>query len=455
MRTPIRNICLTAAFLFLSAPAWAGLSAKVGTFAQPNSTGNQSITGVGFQPKIVLFWMSAPTGNGSAANVQWGQGVATSSSNRLYFSSSADNNVTNYTGERRATKTSCIGLVAVASATVTVEADFVSMDSDGFTVNWTTVDATARIITYLALGGDLSSANVGTFDTTANSTGNKSITGVGFKPDCVLLIPTGIATSWPVLAGNNTRPGLGMMTASDQGVSSVSWPGAAAALNISKSVQATNEVAENVTVASGSNSSHNTQASYVSMDSDGFTINITHIEATGTSTAYIALKGGRFKIGSFNQATSTGNQVKTGIGFQPVALLMTSINKTTNNAAIQAPATLSLGIGVSGSSEAITISSTSTSSPTSASSDIGSTQIIKMMTAGGASPTTQAAATLSSLDTDGWTLNWGTADATAREIIYLAIGSNSIKTINGLAKASVKTVNGLAVGSVKTWDGLP
>ncbi len=37
---------------------------------------------------------------------------------------------------------------------------------------------------------------------------------------------------------------------------------------------------------------------------------------------------------------------------------------------------------------------------------------------------------------------------------YNDIGSTSIKTIDGLAKASVKTVDGLAIASVKTWNGL-
>jgi hypothetical protein len=43
-----------------------------------------------------------------------------------------------------------------------------------------------------------------------------------------------------------------------------------------------------------------------------------------------------------------------------------------------------------------------------------------MMTAG--TPTTEAIADLVTLDSDGWTVNWTTADATAREILALAIG---------------------------------
>jgi hypothetical protein len=39
--------------------------------------------------------------------------------------------------------------------------------------------------------------------------------------------------------------------------------------------------------------------------------------------------------------------------------------------------------------------------------------------------TTDAEADLNSFDADGFTLNWSTADATAREFIYLAFGSDA------------------------------
>jgi hypothetical protein len=41
------------------------LSAYVGNLSCPASTGNSSTTGVGFQPKIVLFWSNGLTAAGS------------------------------------------------------------------------------------------------------------------------------------------------------------------------------------------------------------------------------------------------------------------------------------------------------------------------------------------------------------------------------------------------------
>jgi hypothetical protein len=60
---------------------------------------------------------------------------------------------------------------------------------------------------------------------------------------------------------------------------------------------------------------------------------------------------------------------------------------------------------------------------------LDSASIIKMLTPGAAgSPTTNAVADLVSFDADGFTLNWTTADATAREILYLAFGSTAVVT---------------------------
>jgi hypothetical protein len=61
-------------------------------------------------------------------------------------------------------------------------------------------------------------------------------------------------------------------------------------------------------------------------------------------------------------------------------------------------------------------------SPTVASRNLDRTKLIKMMTEG-ASPTVQAAADHVSFDSDGQTINWTTADATARQIIVLWIGN--------------------------------
>src|SRR3990167_6849512 len=53
--------------------------------------------------------------------------------------------------DRRALTTACLTHITAGTPTVNAEATFTSMDTLGFTVNWTTTDATARENLYLAL----------------------------------------------------------------------------------------------------------------------------------------------------------------------------------------------------------------------------------------------------------------------------------------------------------------
>ena len=48
-----------------------------------------------------------------------------------------------------------------------------------------------------------------------------------------------------------------------------------------------------------------------------------------------------------------------------------------------------------------------------------------MRTEAGGTPSTNAEADLTTLDSDGFTVNWTTADATAREFYYLLLGSSA------------------------------
>jgi len=166
-----------------------------------------------------------------------------------------------------------------------------------------------------------------------------------------------------------------------------------------------------------------TEADFVSFDSDGFTLNYPTAGGSADVFYYLALRGPQFKVSSFNQATSTGNQSITGAGFTPKASIMISANDVSgNNDAAQAHARASFG-WATGTSErsSFWIGETDNVSPTVARRNIDTTKLIKMMTES-ASPTVNAAADHVSFDSDGQTINWTTADGTARQIIVLWIG---------------------------------
>ena len=67
---------------------------------------------------------------------------------------------------------------------VVAEADLSSWDDTNFTLNWTTNDANAYVIHFIAIGGSDVSARVVDW-TMRTTTGNTTVTGVGFQPDVV------------------------------------------------------------------------------------------------------------------------------------------------------------------------------------------------------------------------------------------------------------------------------
>lgn len=383
------------------------LSTKVGSLTKPTVTGNQAITGVGFTPKIILFFLNNATANGSSAGADIGIGFAVSSTNRGAISGSSDSE----SQTKRNDATKCI-TYKNGSGNPLFAADFVSFDTDGFTINWTTVNASSQIINYLALGGpDLTNAGLVHWTGSA-STGNQSVTGMGFKPDVLI----------------NFCNHLGVNT---DGTGYYYWDFGVAKDTTHRFAQTTLIIPSGTFVDSrigittafirGSDvhSGLFGLADIVSMDSDGFTVNWSTAAGTGDFWT-IGLKGGQYSVGSFSQPSSTGNNAVTGLGFQPTGLLLGSVNDA-GNTTDQTNARQTFG-ATDGTNR---FSLWRGDNQTNGDSDLDRTKIMKMMTEG-ASVTTQAAADITSLDSSGFTFNWSTADATARVVYYLAFGSNAV-----------------------------
>lgn len=399
------------------------LSTKVGSFAANTSTGNQSVTGVGFLPKVIIFMVTNLTASGSLNDINRSFGFAISSSSRVAIGVVADDAHAPHTAHgRRQDNTKCITLIDPA-LTVIFAADLVSMDADGFTINITTTDASARIISYIALGGaDLTNVAIKEW-TTKTSTGAQAITGVGFQPDSIIPLTNMSSVAPPnSLTGPFFQLGFGKSSTEratifhiDQGSSN------------SSRIQRTDKIIE-----TENGGAIFFSADLTSLDADGFTLNWSTANGTARYAYALCLKGPQMKIGSFNQATSTGNQAVTGVGFQPDGLILASFNNVASTSIIQ-HARNSIGFGKSSSERASTWVGGIDQDPSATDTNLDTSSVIKMMTAvGGGTPTTQTVADLVSLDADGFTINNTTVDATSREILFMAFGSTNIESIKTL-----------------------
>lgn len=423
-----------------------GLATKAGSFALNATTGNQSITGLGFQPKAIIFFGNNLTSDTNAANATFLLGFATSPTSRATQGIVGFNGSTpNTDASKGISGTKCLSMNN-SSDTVILDADLVSMDADGFTINITTTNGTAYILNYLALGGtDLTNATVLGFDT-KTSAGNQAYTGAGFQPDALFLMSSSASTT--PASSNSGLLGIGFGTGATARAANSIRIGAAVVLQINEKTQLTNKILNET-----SGGATFLSADLVSLDADGFTLNYTTASATARKSWALCLKGGKYKVGSFNQATSTGNQATTGVGFQPTGLLLTSQNAATS-ASIISDNKLSVGAATSSSARfALWEGDQNGVIPQVSHSDLSRTAVMRMMSHG-ATPTLDAAADFVSLDSDGFTLNWGTADATAREILYLAFGSSaSVATTFTFTGPASGNVNAASTNFIVTPNG--
>lgn len=402
--------------LILCVPCFAGVSVKSGSFTANAGTGSQAVTGVGFQPALVIFRYNNKTADGSAAEAAIGFGACQSSSARFVGMSRASDASANSNTDRILSQARTLSVINSA-ATVVFDADCTSLDSDGFTINIATADGVQRIINYQAYGGtDITNVKIGSYTASGSSQG---VTGVGFQPDMLFLYfanaTTGTAAAFTSGFGITT-------TASSWAFSTSSQDNQASA--VAKRYQRSGK---SLAVLS-STGVLNTECTTSSFDADGFT------EACPTQGSllinYIAIKGGIWKAGAFNQSASTGAQAITGLGVVPKLLTLASYCSTTQ-ATVQTNNRASIGAGTSSSARYVLwYGDTDAAATMITSQNLDRANIIKCGTEAGASPTfTEGVADLTSLDSvGGFTLNWSAADGTQREILYLALGDTAPST---------------------------
>lgn len=397
------------------------LSAKVGSFAKPVVTGNQAVSGVGFQPNTLIMFGNYQTADGSATGqARIGLGFSDGTGNEVI---SNQKGPSNFQCIQVSTKNYSLSLGGgqIASSSLS------SFGVDGFTNNWTTSNAVATIVNYIALGGSTITNSKVLNNTAATVGGNQVFSGVGFKPDAVI-ITTMINTA---AAGGYIGYSFSILGNTSY---SNSYSIAGAGSFIMASAQ-TNNACLSVDNATDAITA---QASLVSLDADGFTLNWSIANAAAIKLHILCIKGPNIKVGVLNQPNGAGTQAISGVGFTPKCLLLTSTGRV-SSATVQTADKSAIMFGAaSGTTERGCISNLSAGTVAGDFIEyLSRTKVIQMMDFN--SPySILAAADLNSFDVDGFTLNWTSADATAREVIYLAIGEppSSQKTTTGVSSVT-------------------
>lgn len=395
-----------------------------GTFTANTATGSQTITGIvdaasaAFTPVAVILWTTGQTSADTYGGDQrLSYGFATGSSAEWCSSIFSEESGSVGAPVRGISATACVRLFLDDGPTVDGEADFTSFGSGEFTINWSNAPAAAWVVHFIAIGGAGVTAHVGA-GTLATSGATQGYTGAGFVPELVLFAGLG---STGVAGADSIQLGAICLGASDGTNSAMTMIGEDAGVSAMTCVQYQKSGA----VLVGSNSTSiglNYEADLDSMDADGFTLSVSDLPSADADFGWLALAGGDFKVGLETQKTSTGTKATTGVGFKPAGALFVSGSEAANGT-FDATVNSTLVVGASdGNREGVTWGGQDDGNANSvAKSNYGITKSLRMADAG-ASPTTLAEADFATFDADGFTLDWTTADGTAREFWWVAFG---------------------------------
>jgi hypothetical protein len=385
------------------------------------------VSGLGFQPKAILFWWNGRTGSVTAsgrASHARGYGAATSTAQRWAVYGSSQDAVANTVAKSAQINTACVGILTAAGA-IDGLLDLQSLDSGGFTLVVSDAFATSYRVQYLVLGGsDIVNAKAGTI-TLANASGDQDFTDPGFQPDFLAVATAGRTTiNGTIGADSQMSFGMGSGTAAArQGVlANSSNDGAATSATMTYCKSGEILAAPNTT-ASGLLF----RATMTSWLSTGFRLNLTAAPGGAAICTYLALQGGSYRVDSLaTSLTLNATVVESGFGFPPLGLVLASgLTAESTAGTITTNDQSSVGSATSSSNRQAMGVMDQTGAST---AEVVSTAVyvdevyVNLSTTG----TVEGLADVSSMDADGFTLIMDQADAVAAFAFYAAFGQATV-----------------------------
>lgn len=317
-------------------------NAKVGTWTPAAATGHQSITGVGFQPDVVILAGSASATalNANATVGRFSLGWMTAAAQ----ATAADGMQTGVSTSTTAGITSTGRALSMKNSggnTVNSDWDFVSLDADGFTLNRDTGTSQPPSI-YIALKG---CKVFGGTIAARTDTSTTAKTGVGFKPKAVMFLSGCSATVTANTYAGDARVGIGWSDGTNHGaLATVSGhniaPDAACLISTTRGWSSIKRTASN-TFAVQSDATLN------SLDADGFTWHQQTADSQATLVPFLAFGG----LGADHCSITTqpaGGVDNTAFTTQPVIQLRDASNNAVAQAGINVVATIASGTGAIG-----------------------------------------------------------------------------------------------------------
>jgi hypothetical protein len=378
------------------------LSTKKGTFALNTSTGNQSVTSMGFQPVALVLWVVGATANDTAAaHSSMSMGFGVSSSDRGCVSWRDDDAEANIETAKGSSVTKILRTFSdAATPTVEFEADLVTLDADGFTIDITDAPPSAYIVHYFAVGGaDITNQDFFSFNTTNTATQDVTL---AFEPDLLLFLTNGATT------GDSGHAQLCIGASSGAGENRASyWISDDA---VGAAICKINNYASACLLgaSTGTGTTERFRARVTATSGSGFTLTNDVQSAAGEIVLGLALKGGQYKVLGDAAKATTGTQSTTGAGFNPTGALWFGTGTITPDTLGRDNPTIMVGGASAAGTEGFsTVGSDDGAATSNTFSYSNSAKAFGQLS--GVSQSVNMAADLVSFDGDGYTLDYTTA----------------------------------------------
>lgn len=396
------------------------MQVKVGQFTKSTTAGatTQTVSGVGFTPKVVIFYGTSSPASYASRNFQIFYGFDNAVGKYSISIASEDAQGTSNCGTSQGSSYS-IRFVAV-DATTPVKAYISSFTADGFNLTYDANDTNGHTIYYMAIAGSEISTKIGTV-TLNSSTGNQSFTGVGFKPDGII-IAGGINTSASESDATDAKMMLGCACRADNSMGCI--------VGTSDDAQGTSDTYDSQRtdlfgrMLNSSTGADQQVFTINSFDADGFTVNKS-VSDISRIYGYLAIKGVKIKIGAQNSRTSTGSQSTTGVGFKPKALITWSwalVADTLVNT--------DLVFCISGSDGSTDNGYGARDVDAQATTICWANRNDSKLLVNNGGTAADSEMDVTSFDNDGFTLNYTSAASGAWQFLYIAIGEDAQSPIN-------------------------
>jgi len=404
-----------------AAAGTGGVKYKVGSFVK--STGgapdDQSITGVGFEPKaIVFFTVDSGTQDSAVSHMVGNIGFTDGDTDKALLAAGEDF-LANPDTFSRATSDRCIAIIDPTTKVVASEAILKTMDSDGFTLTWNPNNAGVPVIKYVAIGGAAITTEVGVFQEPSGTGTQNVATGLD-SANFVMLMGTGSGTE--DANTDDASLSLGMASGSlNQGVTVITDEDAPASGNANANrYQRTDNIyavidpnAETVTA----------EADFTGFTSSGFNLNWTGTPSTSREIYYLTVKGGQWEVGNGTFPTSVTNKTFTTT-FKPIGLFHFGFGRAASTS-VEVDASFSLGANDNTTEAGVSVNSEDANASSNVARIISATK--SLLTLSFVPATLDEAELLSFNDTD-FKMDFTKNDSTAKEFLWFVVGDVAVPT---------------------------